>query len=76
MIQIAKDMGMEVQERNVSVSEYYNADEVFICGTVGEIVPVKMIDGKKIGQQVPGPITVKFAEEYKKMTETLGESID
>lgn len=76
MIQIAKEMGMEVQERNVSVSEYYNADEVFICGTVGEIVPVKMIDGKKIGQQVPGPITVKFAGEYKKMTETLGEPID
>lgn len=76
MIQIAKEMGMEVQERNVSVSEYYNADEVFICGTVGEVVPVKMIDGKKIGTSVPGPITVKFAEEYKKMTETLGVSID
>ena len=76
MIQIAKEMGMEVQVRNVSVSEYYNADEVFICGTVGEVVPVKMIDGKKIGTQVPGPITEKFSQEYKKMTETLGVSID
>lgn len=76
MIQIAKDMGMEVQVRNVSVSEYYNADEVFICGTVGEVVPVKMIDGKKIGTQIPGPITEKFSQEYKKMTETLGVSID
>lgn len=47
MIQIAKQLGMEVQERNVTVSEYYNADEVFICGTVGEVVPVKMIDGKR-----------------------------
>lgn len=76
MIQIAKEMGMEVQVRNVSVSEYYNADEVFICGTVGEVVPVKMIDGKKIGTQIPGPITEKFSQEYKKMTETLGVSID
>lgn len=76
MIQIAKEMGMEVQERNVSVSEYYNADEVFICGTVGEIVPVKMIDGKRIGSRLPGPITNKFAEEYRKSTETLGVSID
>lgn len=76
MIQIAKEMGMEVQERNVSVSEYYNADEVFICGTVGEIVPVKMIDGKRIGSRIPGPITNKFAEEYRKLTETLGVSID
>ena len=76
MIQIAKEMGMEVQVRNVSVSEYDNADEVFICGTVGEVVPVKMIDGKKIGTQIPGPITEKFSQEYKKMTETLGVSID
>lgn len=76
MIQIAKEMGMEVQVRNVSVSEYYNADEVFICGTVGEVVPVKMIDGKKIGTQILGPITEKFSQEYKKMTETLGVSID
>ena len=76
MIQIAKEMGMEVQVRNVSVSEYYNADEVFICGTVGEVVPVKMIDGKKIGTQIPAPITEKFSQEYKKMTETLGVSID
>ena len=76
MIQIAKEMGIEVQVRNVSVSEYYNADEVFICGTVGEVVPVKMIDGKKIGTQIPGPITEKFSQEYKKMTETLGVPID
>ena len=76
MIQIAKEMGMEVQVRNVSVSEYYNADEVFICGTVGEVVPVKMIDGKKIGTQIPGTITEKFSQEYKKMTETLGVPID
>lgn len=76
MIQIAKEMGMEVQVRNVSVSEYYNADEVFICGTVGEVVPVKMIDGKKIGTQISGPITEKFSQEYKKMTETLGVPID
>lgn len=76
IIKIAKELGMEVQERNVSLSEYYNADEVFICGTVGEIVPVKMIDGKKIGEQIPGPITEKFATEYRKMTETFGVSID
>ncbi len=76
MIKIAKSLGMEVQERNVSVSEYYNADEVFICGTVGEVVPVKMIDGKKIGNSVPGAVTEQFSKEYKKMTENFGVSID
>lgn len=76
MIKIAKNLGMEVQERNISVSEFYNADEVFICGTVGEVVPVKMIDGKKIGQKVPGSITEKLSAEYKKMTDAFGVSID
>ncbi len=76
MIAIAKEKGMGVQERNVSISEFYNADEVFICGTVGEVVPVKMIDGKKIGTEVPGKYTVMLAEEYKKMCDTMGVSID
>ena len=76
IIAIAKEMGLPVQERNVTVSEFYNADEVFICGTVGEIVPVKMIDGKKIGEKIPGDYTVKLAAAYKKMTEELGVSID
>lgn len=76
MIAIAKEKGWEVQERNVSISEFYNADEVFICGTVGEVVPVKMIDGKKIGESVPGPLTVELATEYKKMCESMGVSID
>lgn len=76
LIGIAKKMGMEVQERNVSIHEYYNADEAFICGTVGEVVPVKEIDGYKIGKQVPGTYTQKFAEEYRKMTEQYGESVD
>ena len=39
------------------------------------MVPVKMIDGKKSGTQIPGPITEKFSQEYKNMTETLGVSI-
>lgn len=76
LMQVAKNMGMEVEERNISIHEYYNADEAFICGTVGEVVPVREIDGYQIGQQVPGPYTKKFSEEYRKLTEQYGESVD
>lgn len=75
MKQIAKNLGMEVEERNISVSEFYNADEVFICGTVGEVTPVKMIDGKKIGENIPGKFTSILSEEYKKLTSQYGVSI-
>ena len=69
---MAKEKGYKVIERNISISEFYNADEVFICGTVGEIVPVSEIDGKKIGERVPGKYTNWLVNEYKKMISKLG----
>jgi len=72
LIDLAKEKGYMVIERNISISEFYNADEVFICGTVGEIVPVSEIDGKKIGERVPGKYTNWLMNEYKKMTSKLG----
>jgi len=72
LIELAKEKGYKVIERNISISEFYNADEVFICGTVGEIVPVSEIDGKKIGERVPGKYTNWLVNEYKKMISKLG----
>jgi len=72
LIDLAKEKGCKVIERNISISEFYNADEVFICGTVGEVVPVSEIDGKKIGERVPGKYTNWLMNEYKKMTSKLG----
>ena len=72
LIELAKEKGYKVIERNISISEFYNADEVFICGTVGEIVPVSEIDGKKIGERIPGKYTNWLMNEYKKMTSKLG----
>ena len=68
----AKSIDMKVIERNISVSEFYNADEVFVCGTVGEIVPVVEIDGKLIAQGFPGNFTKKFSEKYRQLTHKLG----
>ncbi|MBA7500603.1 Branched-chain-amino-acid aminotransferase [subsurface metagenome] len=72
LIELAKEKGYKVIERNISISEFYNADEVFICGTVGEVVPVSEIDGKKIGERVPGKYTKWLMYEHKKMTSKLG----
>lgn len=74
--QIALDSGMAVEERNVSLFEFYNADEVFICGTVGEVAPVCEIDGRRIGQVVPGYFTSHLSDKYKEKTEQYGVSID
>jgi branched-chain amino acid aminotransferase len=55
VIQIARDLGYTVVERDIARSELYVAEEVFVCGTAAELVPVREIDGHEIGE--PGEIT-------------------
>src|SRR5258708_4562643 len=57
VIQIARDLGYTVSERNVGRAELYLADEVFLSGTAAELVPVVEIDDHPIGGGAPGEIT-------------------
>jgi branched-chain amino acid aminotransferase len=55
IIQIAGDLGYKVVERDIARAELYIAEEVFLCGTAAELVPVREIDGHELGQ--PGEVT-------------------
>ncbi len=57
ILQIARDLGFEVVERNLARAELYLADEVFLTGTAAELVPVREIDDHAIGSGEPGPVT-------------------
>ena len=76
LIRLVKEKGYKVVERDISISEFYNADEVFICGTVGEVVPVSEIDGKKIGEKIPGKYVNWLINEHKKLTSEMGTSVE
>jgi branched-chain amino acid aminotransferase len=56
-IQIARDLGIEVVERDLARAELYMADEVFMSGTAAELVPVREIDDHTIGEGRPGEVT-------------------
>ena len=56
-IQIARDLGFEVVERNIARAELYLADEVFMTGTAAELVPVREVDDHAVGTGEPGEIT-------------------
>jgi branched-chain amino acid aminotransferase len=56
-IQIARDLGYEVVERDVARGELYLADEIFMTGTAAELTPIREIDDQAIGTGRPGPIT-------------------
>jgi len=62
-IQIARDLGIEVIERDIARAELYLADEVFMTGTAAELVPVREIDDIAIG--TPGPITRELQSAYE-----------
>jgi len=55
VIQIARDLGYEVVERDIARAELYMAEEVFLTGTAAELVPVREIDDHELGE--PGEIT-------------------
>ncbi len=56
-LQIARDLGVEVIERDIARAELYLADEVFMTGTAAELVPVREIDDHIVGTGEPGEIT-------------------
>jgi branched-chain amino acid aminotransferase len=57
LIEIARDLGLEVTERDVARAELTLADEVFMTGTAAELTPVREIDDHPIGGGEVGPIT-------------------
>jgi branched-chain amino acid aminotransferase len=62
IIQIARDRGYEVVERDVMRSELMLADEVFLSGTAAELTPVREIDDQELG--APGPLTQELQQAF------------
>ena len=50
LIDLARELGHLVEERNISLVEVYGAKEVFVCGTVCEVVPIASVDGRDVRQ--------------------------
>jgi branched-subunit amino acid aminotransferase/4-amino-4-deoxychorismate lyase len=73
VIEIARDAGIPIEERRVSLSEFHAADEVFTTGTMGELAPVLEIDGRGIGG--PGPVTRRLQALYADRTAREGEPV-
>ena len=64
VIDICRARDIPVFEKNFSLVETYSADEAFLTGTFGAQTPVAEIDGRKIGERHPGPVTARIRELY------------
>ena len=53
-----------MRELDFTLAETYSAQEAFVTGTLGGVTPVVSIDGRRIGDGTPGPLTKRIAEVY------------
>ncbi|MBS7639687.1 MAG: branched-chain-amino-acid transaminase [Candidatus Bathyarchaeia archaeon] len=72
---IAAKLGYEVIERNITVTELYSADEAFLTGTGAEIMPIREVNKRRIGEGKMGPITERILEEFMKIVRDPNEGI-
>ncbi len=64
VVQLLRDQGVAVEERDVDRSEFFDASEAFFCGTGVEIMPLINVDGDAIGAGVPGELTRSLQSQY------------
>jgi branched-chain amino acid aminotransferase len=57
------------------LAQLYAADELFVTGTVGGLVPMLTIDGRQIGRTRPGPVTVLLSKAFADLTATIGTPV-
>lgn len=71
VLEIARNLGLDVQEKTFSLTDVYSADEAFVTGTFAGLIPVREVDGRIIGETedasapaLPGPVTERLRQAY------------
>ena len=64
VIGICSQLGIPCQEKNISLTELYTADEVFCTGTMGELTPIKEIDGRLIDRKTDSSLLPKLNKAF------------
>lgn len=75
VIHLLGEVAIQVQERDISLSELFTADEAFGTGTASEITPIIEINGRTVGDGTPGPVTINVEERFKKLIEKAGTPV-
>ena len=75
VIDLARDAGMQVEERVFTRHDLYIADECFLTGTAAEVIPVVKIDRRAIGDGQPGKVTEKLIAAFRQFAHSYGTPI-
>jgi branched-chain amino acid aminotransferase len=69
VLQVCREAGIPAFEKNFSLTEVYSAEEAFVTGTFAGLAPVRMIDGRIIGDGSPGPMLRRLQGLYLELVQ-------
>ena len=69
VLQACREAGIPAFEKNFSLTEVYGADEAFVTGTFAGVVPVRIIDGRLVGDGKPGPMVARLQGLYRELVQ-------
>lgn len=72
VMDLARGMGIPVEESLFTLFDVYTADECFMTGTAAEVIPAVKVDGRAIGSGHPGEITKRLIEAFRTLTKMEG----
>lgn len=72
IIEICRKKGYQIQEQPFTLHDVYVADEVFLTGTAAEVIAVREVDGRIIGEGHAGPVTLKLLEDFRSIVDQDG----
>jgi len=72
---LAGSLGYTVVEDIFTLYDVYTSDECFLTGTAAEVIPVRSVDGRLIGEGQPGPITLRLMQAFRELTQASGVPI-
>jgi branched-chain amino acid aminotransferase len=75
IIELCAKLDLPLKEEPFTLHDVYVADEVFFTGTAAEVIAVREVDGRVIGQGQAGPITMKLLKEFRQIVDKDGVKV-
>ena len=75
IVKLAAKLGYEVTETNITPFQLFTADEAFFTGTAAEIVPIREVNKRQIGNESPGPVAKRLIVAFQKVVLDPAEGV-
>ncbi|MDI4644873.1 branched-chain-amino-acid transaminase [Cohnella hashimotonis] len=75
IIELCAKLGLPLREEPFTLHDVYTADEVFFTGTAAEVIAVREVDGRIIGEGRAGPLTSRLLDEFRKIVTVEGVKV-